>query len=115
MGSDKWYAESTPTLQLTQLVDKANAATARATAAEAQVAEQAAEIRSLRAQVEQEREALAMAVAEMSRARGRLEIIAGCNEDRRIAAALGSTCDHVRRTCFPAAMIERHEDKEPRA
>jgi len=45
------------------------------------------------------REALAVAVAEMSRARGRLEIIAGCNEDRRIAAALGGACDFARR-CF---------------
>lgn len=36
---------------------------------------------------------LALAVAEMSRARGRLEIIGTCNEDRRIAAALGRACD----------------------
>lgn len=71
------------------------AAEARATAAEAREAALVAENTAMK-------EALAMAVAEMSRARGRLEIIAGCNEDRTIAAALGSTCDHVRRTCFPA-------------
>jgi len=40
--------------------------------------------------------ALAMAVAEMSYARGRLETIATGNEDRRIAAKLGSTCDFIR-------------------
>lgn len=42
------------------------------------------------------REALVMAIAEMSRARGRLETIAMCNEDRRIAAALGGTCGFAR-------------------
>jgi hypothetical protein len=66
--------------------------------------EAAARITALSAEVERfngEREALtgwlAMAVAEMSRARGRLETIATCNEDRRIAAALGRTCDCARR------------------
>lgn len=47
------------------------------------------------------REALVMFVAEASRARGRLEIIAGCNEDRRIAAALGATCDFARSALQP--------------
>jgi hypothetical protein len=50
---------------------------------------------------------LAMAVAEMSRARGRLETLATCNEDRRIAAALGRTCDCAREAMkgqYPAAM-----------
>lgn len=42
------------------------------------------------------REALAMAIAEMSYARGRLETIATCNEDRRIAAKLGGSCDFAR-------------------
>jgi hypothetical protein len=49
-------------------------------------------------------DALAMAIAEMSRARGRLETIAVCNEDRRIANALGATCDHIRREFFSAAL-----------
>jgi hypothetical protein len=52
------------------------------------------------------RDALAMAVAEMSRARGRLETIAACNEDRRIANALGATCDHIRRKFFSAALTQ---------
>lgn len=46
--------------------------------------------------VEALRGALAMTIAEMSRASGRLEIIAGCNEDRRIASALSRTCDFAR-------------------
>jgi hypothetical protein len=55
-----------------------------------------AEAEALRAEVERLREALVMAVAEMMRASGRLEVIAGCNEDRRIAAALSGTCDFAR-------------------
>lgn len=47
------------------------------------------------------KETLAMSVAQMSRARGRLETIATCNEDRRIANSLGTTCDHIRRVAFP--------------
>jgi hypothetical protein len=46
------------------------------------------------------REALAMAIVGMSRARGRLETIGICNEDNRIANALGRTCDHIRRAFF---------------
>ncbi len=57
---------------------------------------------ALKAQVETAREALGMAVAEMSYARSRLETIATCNEDRRIAARLGSTCDFIRTTTFAA-------------
>lgn len=57
------------------------------------------------------REAAAMAVAEMSRSRGRLEAIAGCNEDRRIAAALGGTCDHIRRVFFPALATRQDAPK----
>lgn len=53
-------------------------------------------IEALTAEVERLREALAMCVAEMMRASGRLEIIATCNEDRRIVAALSGTCDYVR-------------------
>jgi len=55
-----------------------------------------AETEALRAEVARLREALAMAVAEMARASGRLEVIAGCNEDRRIAAALMGSCDFAR-------------------
>ena len=44
------------------------------------------------------REAVCMAVAELMRASGRLEVIAGCNEDRRIAAALSGTVDYIRST-----------------
>lgn len=51
---------------------------------------------ALQARVEALEGAAAMSVAEMMRASGRLEIIAGCNEDRRIAAALSGTCDFVR-------------------
>lgn len=47
-------------------------------------------------EIERLREALTMCVAEMMRASGRLEIIATCNEDRRIVAALSGTCDYVR-------------------
>ena len=50
------------------------------------------------------RDSLAMSIAEMSRVRGRLEIIGTCNEDNRLANALGSTCDHIRRQHFSAAL-----------
>ena len=50
------------------------------------------------ARIRELREALAMSVDRMSRARGRLETIAGCNEDRRIAASLGTQCDFIRTT-----------------
>ena len=53
-------------------------------------------IEALEAENERLRGALAMCVAEMMRASGRLEIIATCNEDRRIVAALSGTCDYVR-------------------
>lgn len=43
---------------------------------------------------------MAMCVAEMAKARGRIETLATCNEDRRIAAALGSTYDHIHRRWF---------------
>ncbi len=52
-------------------------------------------------------EVVAMSIAEMSRARGRLEAIAGCNEDRRIAAALGTTCDFAR-----TALAARQEPRD---
>lgn len=44
---------------------------------------------------------LSMAIAEMSRARGRLDVIGTCNEDKRLANALGRTCD-----CARAALKE---------
>lgn len=65
-------------------------------AAEQQAMEQGDRIAALEAGNARLRDWLAMAVAEMSRARGRLETIATCNEDRRIAAALGRTCDCAR-------------------
>jgi hypothetical protein len=64
---------------------------------ESMLPQQAADrIEQLIAEVERLREALTMCVAEMMRASGRLEIIATCNEDRRIVAALSGTCDYVR-------------------
>lgn len=50
----------------------------------------------LRRKLDVAREAIVMAVAQMMRARGRLDIIAGCNDDRRLAAALSGTCDFLR-------------------
>lgn len=47
-------------------------------------------------EIERLRGALVMSIAEMMRASGRLQTIAGCNEDRRIAAALSGTCDFAR-------------------
>lgn len=62
---------------------------------------------AIEAENERLREALAMSIAEMMRASGRLDVIAGCNEDRRIANALRGTCGFAR-----AALGESH-DRHP--
>jgi hypothetical protein len=59
------------------------------------------------------REALVMCVGEMARARGRLETIASCNEDRRIAASLGSQCDFVRSILSRGASGIEGEAEDP--
>ena len=67
-----------------------------------------ARIAQLEAELAGAREDMAMCVAEMAKARGRLESVASHNFDRQIAAALGSTCDHIRRRWFTAQ--ERTDD-----
>lgn len=46
------------------------------------------------------RDDFSMCISEIARARGRLEALSTCNEDRRIASALGATLDHLRRRWF---------------
>lgn len=64
--------------------------------ASATMKEAAARITALEADSARLREALVMAIAEMMRAAGRLDIIANCNEDRRLRAALSGTSDYAR-------------------
>ena len=82
----------------------------RAMNAEAELAEAKAEIERLadngchlemllaamKARGDRLAEALVMSIAGMMKAKGRLEVIAVCNEDRRIVAALGGTCGLAR-------------------
>ena len=55
-----------------------------------------AELAAMKARGDRLAEALVMSIAGMMKAKGRLEVIAVCNEDRRIVAALGGTCDFAR-------------------
>ena len=54
------------------------------------------ELAAMKARGDRLAEALVMSIAGMMKASGRLEVIAVCNEDRRIVAALGGTCDFAR-------------------
>jgi len=77
----------------------------------AEIAAQAAEIRSLRAQVEQERAGIVAMTRRWAEARWE-EFQSFPNPSSPVAAAVFARVNILRRI---AAAIEIHEDKEPRA